>query len=228
MMDRGYKICSTWHTVASEFYNISNMLSRNGYISSFIDGRIGKFMDRKVAPPTVLPEPDTDVPVVRLEPRKVFCRLPYLEGTSLKVQKTIRGFWKKYDPSGIRLKLIFVDNCSYLGDFFGFKDKGPLLMRSNVVYQLSCSCGAQYIGETERNLIDRMEEHSKTTGTGLSAVGEHLRDNPDHTVDFQTPGVLGSSPYHSKLLIKEALYIQQHKPVLNDQIFSKKLFVFNV
>ena len=158
----------------------------------------------------------------------MFCRLPYFEGTSAKVQKTIRGFFRKYDPDGLKLKLIFLDNCSYLGNFFNFKDKGPLLMRSNVVYNLKCSCGAEYVGETERNLIDRMEEHSKTSGAGLTAVGEHLKNNPDHTVDFQTPRVLGSSPYHSKLLIKEALYIQQVKPVLNEQVFSKKLFIFNV
>ena len=73
-----------------------------------------------------------------------------------------------------------------------------------------------------------MEEHAKTEGAGLSAVGEHLRANPDHTVDFQSPKVLDTSPYHYKLLIKEALHIQQHKPSLNSQVMSKKLYVFNV
>ena len=78
------------------------------------------------------------------------------------------------------------------------------------------------------SVIDRMEEHARTSGSGLSAVGEHLKANPDHTVDFQSPDILGASPYRSKLLIKEALYIQQYQPSLNEQVFSKKLFIFNV
>ena len=228
LLDRGYKIGSTWHTVIGEFNALSDMLARNGYTRNFRENVIGKFLDKKRAGPVAVVESDPEERTVRVEPRKVFCRLPYIEGASQKVQKTIRGFLAKYDPTGTKLKLIFLDNCSYLGDSFNFKDKGPLLMRSGVVYQLSCSCGAQYIGETERNLVDRMEEHAKTEGAGLSAVGEHLKANPDHSVDFQSPKVLGSSPYHYKLLIKEALYIQQHNPILNTQVWSKKLYVFNV
>ena len=163
-----------------------------------------------------------------MEPRVVYCKLPYLEGTSLKVQKTIRGFLRKFDPNETRIKLVFVDKVTYVEDFFSFKDKGPSIMRNNVVYHLKCDCGAQYIGETERNLIDRMEEHAKVSGAGLSAVGEHLKANPDHTVNFQSPDILGASPYRSKLLIKEALYIQQYQPSLNEQMFSKKLFIFNI
>ena len=227
LLDRGYKICSTWHTTILEFDSLSDMLAKNGYTRDFRENFIGKFLNKKREIAQVV-NSDPEERAIRVEPRKVFCRLPYIDGMSQKVQKTIRGFLGKYDPTGIKFKLVFLDNCSYLGDRFSFKDKGPLLMRSNVVYHLTCSCGEQYIGETERNLVDRMEEHARTEGSGLSAVGEHLRANPDHTVDFQSPKVLGTSPYHHKLLIKEALYIQQHQPSLNSQVWSKKLYVFNV
>ena len=100
-------------------------------------------------------------------------------------------------------------------------------MHNNVVYKLVCSCGAIYIGETERNLAVRLEEHAKVTGSNLSAVGLHLAAHPDHTVDMTEPGILGSSNYRSKLLIKEALYIQEHRPILNIQVDAKKLCVFN-
>ena len=73
-----------------------------------------------------------------------------------------------------------------------------------------------------------MEEHAKISGAGLSAVGEHLKAYPDHTVNFQSPDISGASPYRSKLLIKEALYIQQHQPSLNEQIFLKKLIILNI
>ena len=226
LLDRAYKICSTWETVVDEFQKLSDMLNKNGYNKDFVSNYVGKFLDKKFNMRNIVDNQED--PANRANPRKVYCRLPYLEGTSSKVQKTIRGFLTKFDPAGTRFKVIFLDNCTKLEDIFRFKDQGPELMRSNVVYHLTCSCNAQYIGETERNLCDRLAEHSKTTGKGLSAVGEHLRDNPSHTVDFQNPKILGGSQYHSKLLIKEALFIQEHSPSLNIQVIARKLHVFNI
>ena len=73
-----------------------------------------------------------------------------------------------------------------------------------------------------------MEEHAKTTGALLTAVGQHLAENPDHTVDFDNLEILGCSPYIHKRAIKEALYIQMHNPSLNVQTETKKLYLFNV
>ena len=63
----------------------------------------------------------------------------------------------------------------------------------NCVYHIKCSCGASYVGHTERNVYLRMAENSKTSGVNLSTVGRHLSENPDHTVDFEPPDVLGYS-----------------------------------
>ena len=143
-----------------------------------------------------------------------------------KLETTIR----KFDPEakGTKLNLIFVDKCTQLQNIFKFKDMGPHMMRSNVVYLVTCNCGATYIGETERNLCVRMKEHAKTEGSALTAVGQHLADNPDHVVNTHQPFVLGAARYHHQLLIKEALYIQEYKPDLNIQVEARKLHVFNV
>ena len=58
------------------------------------------------------------------------------------------------------------------------KDKILLDMRANVIYKITCSCGEMYIGETRRNIYTRMAEHAKTSGTNITAVGQHLADNP--------------------------------------------------
>ena len=226
LLDRGYKICCSWHTTVGEFQKLTCLLTNNGYNREFVSSLIGRFLNKKYVNVAFVAQEEQHPEDQRVEvnPRKIFCRLPYIEGTSSKVQKTLRGFLQKFDPTGTKFKLIFLDNCTKIGDLFPFK--GPLLMRSCIVYHLTCSCGAEYIGQTERNLVDRMLEHGKTQGANLTAVGEHLLDNPDHTVDFANPKVLGSSQYQSKLLIKEAIYIQDKKPVLNSQIYSKKLFVF--
>ena len=62
----------------------------------------------------------------------------------------------------------------------------------------------------------------------LTAVGQHLADNPGHVVNTHQPFVLGSARYHNQLVIKEALLIQDYKPDLNIQVEARKLHVFNV
>ena len=54
-------------------------------------------------------------------------------------------------------------------------------MKYGVVYRLTCSCGSSCIGQTRRNLINRLKKHSNSD---KSEVCRHLTDNPDHKVDF--------------------------------------------
>ena len=76
------------------------------------------------------------------------------------------------------------------------------MMKSNLVYEISCSCGSKYIGCTRRNLIVRFEEHLKTTTSTLTAIGQHLKDNPDHVVSDSDVRVLGYSSYQINYLLK--------------------------
>ena len=128
----------------------------------------------------------------------------------------------------LKFKIIFIDKCTKVKDCFHFKDRTPDYLRSNCVYHITCSCGMSYVGQTERNIKIRMDEHSKTSGANLSAVGRHLSENPDHTVDFGEPKVLGYCTYKRKRLIKESLFIQELNPELNIQAETKRLFLFNV
>ena len=55
------------------------------------------------------------------------------------------------------------------------EDKTAVLSNSFVVYDVSCpSCGANYIGKTERTLYERTVEHAWTDNN--SAVYKHLGD----------------------------------------------------
>ena len=108
---------------------------------------------------------------------------------------------------------------------FSVKDRQALLNRFNVVYKLTCSCGASYIGQTQRNLINRIEEHRTSLS---SALCRHLQANPDHRVDFHNPEVIGSDSNGRRLQILESLLIQEHKPELNANIPSMPLCIFNL
>ena len=105
------------------------------------------------------------------------------------------------------------------------KDRQALLNRFNVVYKLTCSCGASYIGQTQRNLINCIEEHRTSLS---SAVCRHLQANPDHRVDFHNPEVIGSDNNWRRLQILVSLLIQEHKPELNANIPSMPLCIFNL
>jgi len=106
--------------------------------------------------------------------------------------------------------------------WFSVKDWQALLNRFNIVYKLTCSCGASYIGQTQRNLINCIEERRTSLS---SAVCRHLQAKPDHRVDFHNPG---SDNNGRRLWILESLLIQEHKPELNANIPSMPLCIFNL
>ena len=77
----------------------------------------------------------------------------------------------------MNVKLRCFQSTRKLQSWFSVKDRQALLNRFNIVYKLTCSCGASYIGQTQRNLENRIEEHRTSLS---SAVCRHLQANPDH------------------------------------------------
>ena len=111
-----------------------------------------------------------------------------------------------------------------IGKLFPYKDRQFLLHSVGVVYQLTCSCGQKYIGQTKRNLITRLNEHRTRQS---SEVCRHLMENSKYTVNFDSPIILDRSNYSTKLRIKETLHIAKRQPQLNVDSQSLSLFLFN-
>ena len=109
----------------------------------------------------------------------------------------------------MNVKLRCFQSTRKLQSWFSIKDRQALLNRFNVVYKLTCSCGASYIGQTQRNLINRIEEHRTSLS---SSVRIHLQANANHRVVFHNPEVIGSDNNWRRLQILESLLIQEHKP----------------
>ena len=202
------------------------MLMRNGFNRNYILDFIKSYLDKKFINNRT-DNDNSDIIDNNSQVKCIFFRLPYLGDVSVKTSNTINSFLRR-NKLDKKLKLIYIDKVRKIKDAFNFKDKTNVLMKSNAVYKLSCSCGATYIGHTERNLYHRMEEHSKTTGSKLSAVGEHLKDNPDHAVNFDEPEILAYSPYWYKRVILEALHIQAQQPSLNIQRETRDLYLFSI
>ena len=103
---------------------------------------------------------------------------------------------------------------------FNIKDNVKHL--SCVIYQGICSCAHNYIGETIRNAVTRIDEHEKPNGK--SEPPKHLENNPGHKFYWM---VLSRAPSHClKRKILEAYFIRELNPSLNDQLDSEILILF--
>ena len=213
-----------------ELESLTAMLINCGYDKDLIYRFISNFLNVHINPDIGDCNSSQQDNISNLRPEVVFLNLPYLEDTTSKVRNTILGFIKRYDPLGIKLKVIniILYKCCTVGQFFRIKDKILLDMRANVICKITCSCGQMYIGETRRNIYTRMAEHTRTSGINITAAGQHLADNPGHSANTANPDVLASSRYNLKRKIKEALFIQSINPALNTQVEHKKLFLFNI
>ena len=72
----------------------------------------------------------------------------------MQIEKEIREILCAYD-----IKLIMPHRNFTIGKLFPYKDRQSLLHSLGVAYQLTCSCGQNYIGQTKRNLTTCLNEH---------------------------------------------------------------------
>ena len=84
ILDRAYKIASTYNTIHSEFMNIKSMLITNGYPKAYTDRCIMKYLNKKhetsVNSFTITPPMTTTINM----------RLPYLGKISYEVRREMQ------------------------------------------------------------------------------------------------------------------------------------------
>ena len=135
------------------------LFRRNGYNTGFIENVIYRFLNKKRDP-----FPPREGP----EKFKVFVRLPYIGEASDKIEGVLNSCRAKLKCG--RVQIVLLHDYSRLGGSFPFKDRQPKELASGVVYRIKCnSCPKHYIGETTRCVRTRFNEHSKTTGRGLTS-----------------------------------------------------------
>ena len=144
---------------------------------------------------------------------KGFVVLPYIKGTSEALKRT----FQKYG-----VKVVFKPTQTLRQYLVSPKDKTDKKDITGAVYHIPCQgittrgqCKETYIGETERNVKTRFNEHRRPSST-KSEVSQHIHiESPGHTVDFDKVKILDRDPRYLERGIKEAIYIRTHKPTLN-------------
>jgi len=142
---------------------------------------------------------------------------------------------KKAEDFAVRLKTLVEENYTQvdfnvafkapntIGNMFPFKDRiKDTESQSLVVYELNCeTCNTKYIGKTERILIHRMKEHSKSTN---SACFQHIKGNFGYRIDYNNIKVIDRASTDFKLKIKKFLHILNSMFELNKQLNSQSKY----
>ena len=126
-----------------------------------------------------------------------------------------------------QVRVVFNTACR-IRNFFKIKDATPRNLLSSVVYQVTCSCNARYIGKTIRHIEVRLNEHKKPVGLSeqpRSHIQEHVACT-GHAIDFSKFQILGRAKTDYKLKIFESLMIKSKTPELNNNETSVQLSLF--
>ena len=150
-----------------------------------------------------------------------FYKLPYIGYYSSYTGRKISSIVNKYCKD-LNVKIIF--SPFKLSTMFSPKDFIPDSLKSRVVYQFTCaSCGARYIGETNRHFNTRVNEH--LFRDKISHIFKHLSASKGcrDKCDISCFKILDHASTYSQLKIKESFHIEQLKPELNKQVEHVKL-----
>ena len=203
---------------------LKQVFLRNGYPLSFID-KCFKMVINKL----VIKRPQ----VTTVEKKTLILSLPYLGDISLQTRTKLRKSFKSI-LNCCKFQIVFKSQRK-LANVFRFKDRLPFDLVSGVLYKYTCGrCNSSYYGETDRNLKVRSGEHigispltfRKVKPSKESAIRDHLL-NCNSIPSFDEFTILAYGHHKYILEIKESLLIKRDRPVLNKNISSAKLFLFD-
>lgn len=174
----------------------------NGLIDSVVDETIEKW--NQYSGPTEKPKIDWNK----------ICVIPYVKGLFECIKKTL----KKEEIVAV------AKGFKSLGDtlFSRLKDKTPPLLQSNLVYEASCGCGANYIGQTTCRLEKRLYNHKYNASIGCiehSALCKHLVET-GHSPELIQAKILRTERVKEKLDIIEMIEIKRSPGCINKQTDS--------
>jgi hypothetical protein len=190
LYDRARNITQRDESLKEEESHLMKTFIGNGYPRAFIRSAAAR---REPREPSNEDDNETEKPPVAF--------LPYVAGVSERIRKVCQDF-------GIRA--VFKSGPTLRGLLTKVKDPLPTEKQSSVVYEVPCTCGKVYIGETKRRLGTRLKEHKDACVkclTDKSAIAEHAWTN-DHPINWDGTKILQRASRTMQLVLKEALSIQ--------------------
>jgi predicted GIY-YIG superfamily endonuclease len=192
LVQRALKICSE-KNLQNELAHIKNVLiNRNNYPKKWVTNSMNR----------VITEFHKKLPKLPEELPRVI--LPYVKGLTESVARLISR--QLGNPLG------YIPFTRMADILTNHKDKSP--SPNSGVYAIKCSCGHVYIGQTGRELTERLKEHQRhcRNGDPQSAVAEHvwnnISDSENHVVNWSEAKVILKEPRKIQREIKESCVIK--------------------
>ena len=163
--------------------------------------------------------------------KQVLLVLPFLVPLSFEIMSHLQKCFKNYIHY-CSLKVVY-QSRSRISNLFKFKDIVNSKLSSHIVYKFMCSCcNTTYYGQTQRHFFVRASEHlgitpltSKVVKTPKKSIFDMLLDG--HKASFDNFSILLKESNPFKLQLKESLLISRDKPILNKNIYSFPLELFD-
>ena len=232
LVNRTKKICSK-SKLPGELHTIKQFASWNKYPSKVVNSIIKRVLSKPTLEDKTTKETDPNE-------QKVYFNVNYAGNTA---DNLIKKCWRKLARCTSKKVNFFTKYSSTKMSFFtNMKDRIPTLSKSYVVYEFTCpGCAASYIGLTKRTLFQRSKEHASREE---SAIRSHIDNclNCEHLFslnnmymndvvpdDFRLNlvrsniKVIGTTDCYT-IEFKEAYFIKEKKPLLNNGIKASKEF----
>ena len=190
LYDRARNITKEASNLETEKAHLSGALQRNGYPAAFVRAASQESKPR-----------ERDPEEAQGEGKPTLMMLPYVAGVSERIRKACRNY---------NIKVVFRSGPTFRSMLTKVKDPLPIEKQANVVYEIPCTCGKVYIGETKRRLGTRLKEHKDACvkcQTDKSAIAEHAWAE-DHPINWSGTKILQRASHTMELVMKEALCIQ--------------------
>ena len=230
LIRRAYVICSTEDSRNKEIAFLKKVFGEmNGYPSRVIHNCI-RDVERKIEEESSPPEapeapeaPSTDDDQEAEKEIKPLICLPYKGKDGDKLISQFRDALSKALPSNIKPQ--FTYQGMKLGSYFKLKDPVPIEHQSNCIYSFKPEGATEYVGETSVRFETRCYQHGNTDKK--SAIYKYKRRNRIDIVQEDFEIIERGYTNTVKRKLAEALYIKELNPVLNEQVKSAKLCLFN-
>ena len=211
LLDRTYKINSSWVGFDLDIKKLSNYLSRNLFPRKNIDRAVKQFLNKKLDISKQNKECEN-----KNEIEVRYFKLPYIGKISNDVKSKINHLVKRFCKEDKSIKLIF--NTKKISSYFSTKDALPKMFVSNVVYKFICQeCNSCYVGRTHKYFDNRRDEHLGTDKN--SAIFKHLQNSNNCKMknNKDSFSILDFAKTDYELALKEAMHIKWLNPNLNGQ-----------
>ena len=180
----------------------------------FLDSVICQFEKKMLSQPEELIIPE----FLFKEPRKfILVEIPFCDSNEQLAKRFLQKL-KEFTNDEIDFGIKWL--TKKVKNLFHVKDKNP--HQACKIYEGICTCNANYIGETKRNVETRWKEHENINKD--SEPAKHLREYPTHSFKWK---VLLNAPNNTRTRKNiESSIISLKRPTLNDQLDSQQLILF--